>query len=143
MHQGPRKIAQKPFSDVAQVVTLLVNQPTPENYSGNLIIPYVLRFRCDEKVKISIKEDGKPVIVVIDIGLTRPLFVVDSKDWQQNIIEDSLSVRRTTSAQAAILRASLAVFNADMAAMKAESTYRIQQAGLYSEELPPVASTPD
>jgi hypothetical protein len=55
----------------------------------------------------------------------------------QNIIEDSLSVRRTTYEQAAILRASLAVFIGDMAAMKAESSCRIQQSRALLRRLTP------
>lgn len=78
----PRKIDPKPFSEVAHVVTLLVNQPTPDNYGGSLIIPYTLRMHCDEQIEIDVKMDGKPVIVTMDIGLTKPLFLVDSKDWQ-------------------------------------------------------------
>jgi hypothetical protein len=62
----------------------------------------------------------------------------------QNVIEDSLSVRRTTSAQVAILRASLAAFMADMQSIKAESIYRIQQSrALLGRVSPGRAATPD
>jgi len=76
-----RKIIQRQFSDVAHVVSLLVNQAIPDNH-GNLIVPYTLRMHCDEKVEIGVKMDGNPTTVTMDIGLTKPLFLVDSKDWQ-------------------------------------------------------------
>jgi len=77
----PRRIALKQFSDVAHVVTLLVNQPTLDNY-GNLIVPYTFRMHCDEKIEIDVKMDGTLVTVTMDIGLNKALFLVDSKDWQ-------------------------------------------------------------
>lgn len=77
----PRGITTKTFSELAEVVTLLVNQPTPDN-AGNLMVPYTLRLRCDENVSIVIKVDGGPVTVTMDIGLTSPLFVVESAHWQ-------------------------------------------------------------
>jgi hypothetical protein len=62
----------------------------------------------------------------------------------KDVIEDSLSVRRTTSAQVAILRASLAVFMADMQTIRAESIYRIQQSrALLRRVSPGCAATPD
>jgi hypothetical protein len=77
----PRQILDKPFSDVAEIAILQVNQPVPDN-RGNLIVPYTLRLQCDEKVEVGIKVDGKPVTVTMDIGLTKPLVLVESKDWQ-------------------------------------------------------------
>jgi hypothetical protein len=77
----PRKIVEKQFSDIAHVVTLLSNQPMADNH-GNLIVPYTLRFHRDEKVEIDVKMDGKPATVTMGIGLTKPLFLVESRDWQ-------------------------------------------------------------
>jgi hypothetical protein len=75
----PRDI--KTFNEVAEVVHLMVNQPTPDN-QGNLIVPYTLRLRCDEHREIEIKVDGAPVTVAMDIGVTKPVFKVRSDDWQ-------------------------------------------------------------
>nr|WP_294508659.1 hypothetical protein [uncultured Rhodopila sp.] len=75
----PREI--KTFNEVAEVVQLMVNQPTPDN-QGNLIVPYTLRLRCDEHREIEIKVDGAPVTVAMDIGVTKPVFKVRSDDWQ-------------------------------------------------------------
>jgi hypothetical protein len=62
----------------------------------------------------------------------------------QNVIEDSLSVRRATSGQVAILRGPLAVFMADMQTIKAESIDRIQQSrALLRRASPGSAATPD
>ncbi len=77
----PRTITTKQFSEIAEVVTLLVNQPTPDN-NGNLIVPYTLRLRCDDNVEISMKVDGRPVTVTMEIGLTALLFVIESGEWQ-------------------------------------------------------------
>ncbi len=77
----PRGITSKQFSEIAEVVTLLVNQPTPDN-AGNLMVPYTLRLRCDDNVAIPIKVDGQKVTVTMDIGLTAPLFVVEADAWQ-------------------------------------------------------------
>jgi len=37
---------------------------------------------CDKDRDIEIKADGKPVRVKFEIGLTRPLFKVESQNWQ-------------------------------------------------------------
>jgi hypothetical protein len=81
----PRDI--KSFSQIAEVVHLMVNQPTPDNY-GNLIVPYTLRLRCDENRQIEIKVDGSPVTLAMDIGITKPVFKVRSDVWQP--VQDSL-----------------------------------------------------
>jgi hypothetical protein len=81
----PRDI--KLFSAIAEVVHLMVNQPTPDNH-GNLIVPYTLRLRCDEKRQIEIRVDGSPVTVAMDIGVTKPVFKVRSDVWQP--IQDSI-----------------------------------------------------
>jgi hypothetical protein len=75
----PRTI--KAFSAVAEVVTLLPNQPTPDNH-GNLIVPYTLRFQCDKNCTVNIKVDGKPVAVTMDIGFTEARLTVESRHWQ-------------------------------------------------------------
>jgi hypothetical protein len=78
----PRHIATHSFTDdVAEIATLLVNQPTPDN-QGNLRVPYTLRMRCDEGLTFDVKVDGEQTSVVMDIGLTKPLFSVESSHWQ-------------------------------------------------------------
>lgn len=78
----PRRITRTQFSDIVEIVTLLVNQdPTPDNH-GTLTVPYTLRLRCDDNVEVPIKVNGQPVTVTMDIGLTAPLFVVESGEWQ-------------------------------------------------------------
>lgn len=78
----PRHIVTHDFTrDVAEIVTLLVNQPTSDNH-GKMQVPYTLRMRCDEGIAIDVKVDGKTVPVVMDIGLTKPLFCVESDHWQ-------------------------------------------------------------
>ena len=78
----PRRITPTQFSDIVEVVTLLVNQdPTPDNH-GTLTVPYTLRLRCDDNVEVPIKVKGQAVTVTMEIGLTAPLFVVESGEWQ-------------------------------------------------------------
>ena len=81
----PRAIVATQFNEVAEVVYLLVNQPDqppiPDN-SGQLILPFTLRFRLDRNRKVRIIRGGKPEDVKIDIGLMEPLFAVASTHWQ-------------------------------------------------------------
>ena len=86
-----RRIDATTFSEVAEVVTLMLNQPTPLN-DGTLRVPYTLRFFYHLERDMRIFVDGKPVDVVMDIGLTQPLFVVDSRHWQP--VEDSIFRQR-------------------------------------------------
>ncbi len=81
----PRTIIATQFSEVAEVVYLLVNQPEqpaiPDN-SGRLILPFTLRFQLDKNRKVKIVRGGKVHEVRIDIGVTEPLFAVTSAHWQ-------------------------------------------------------------
>jgi len=76
-----RAIKTETFSDVAEVVYLLLNQPTPDN-QGNLIVPYTLRLFHDRNRKVPVVLKGKKEVVEIDIGLTEPVFAVRSTHWQ-------------------------------------------------------------
>ncbi len=87
----PRAIQAEQFSEVAQVVSLLINQPTPDN-QGNLKVPYTLHLRCHESLAIPIVVNKRPVTVTLDIGLTAPLFAVESKHW--NPVQDSIFRKR-------------------------------------------------
>ncbi len=84
----PRHIVTHDFTkDVAEIVTLLVNQPTPENL-GTMKVPYTLRMKVDEGVPVTVQVDGEAVPVVMDIGLTKPLFLVESEHWAP--VQDSV-----------------------------------------------------
>lgn len=74
-------ISTKLFSDVAEIVALMVNRPTPDN-QGNLRLPYTLRFRADENREILIEADGQPTVVSMTIGLLRPMLAITSKHWK-------------------------------------------------------------
>lgn len=77
----PRTIKVTAFSEVAHVVSLAVNQATPDN-QGNLKVPFILRFRHVRNQKVAILRGGKVTEVGIDIGLRRPLFDIRSSHWQ-------------------------------------------------------------
>ncbi len=76
-----RAIKTDTFSEVAEIVQLLANQPVPDN-QGGLIVPYTLRFRHDRNRKIDVVLQGKVQKVSIDIGLSEPIFAVKSSHWQ-------------------------------------------------------------
>jgi len=87
----PGKVETRKFSDIAEVVYLLLNQPTPQNL-GTLLVPYTLRLFCDQDQQIDIKVNGKPVRVKFEIGLTKPLFIVESQNWQP--VQDTIFRRK-------------------------------------------------
>lgn len=87
----PRVIATQNLHALANVVTLQLNQPTPDN-SGNVILPYTVRFRRELQPKIPVIVDGKPFTDTFDIGLSRPLLAFVSKHWQP--LQDTIFRRR-------------------------------------------------
>ena len=78
----PRDITTRTFSEIAEPVDLLVNQPEMDNQGVNLIVPYILRLRVDSGRSIEAKVDGKPVTMTFDIGLANPWLQVQSSHWQ-------------------------------------------------------------
>lgn len=80
-------ISTQRFSDVAKVVYLRANQPTPHN-DGCIRIPITLQLNFDKNRKIPISINGKRKEVLIDIGLKSPLLAVKSDAWQP--LEDSI-----------------------------------------------------
>ena len=78
----PRNITVRTFSEIAEPVDLLVNQPEMDNQGVNLIVPYILRFRIDSGRTINAQIDGQPVTMTFDIGLSKPWLQVQSSNWQ-------------------------------------------------------------
>ena len=76
----PRTIRQRRFSEVAEVASLVANQPIPDN-QGRLIVPFTLGIRLDRLRDIEVRLDGHWHRVTMDIGLTRPIFLVESQHW--------------------------------------------------------------
>ena len=78
----PREMTTRIFSEIAEPVDLLVNQPEMDNQGINLIVPYILRLRVASGCTIEAKVDGQPVAMTFDIGLSKPWLQVQSSHWQ-------------------------------------------------------------
>ncbi len=70
------------FSDIAKVVSLLINREEVNNKYGTIDVPFTLRFLRTKNVEVRFKYNGRMVARMVDLWLEKPLFMVSSDHWQ-------------------------------------------------------------
>ena len=78
----PAVVETKMLDRIAEFVVFTVNRPVPDNQRPDTQrIPLDLRMRVDEGLTTRTVVDGDPVSAVVDIGVTKAIFGMESAHW--------------------------------------------------------------
>ncbi len=78
----PALMETKLLDRFAEFVVFTVNRPVPDNQNADTQrIPFDLRMRVDEGLTTRAVVDGEAVSTVVDIGVTKAIFSMESAHW--------------------------------------------------------------